>query len=63
MKKHYTMQEVANMFDVTQRTVRRWCKEGGLEYCKDKKGVAYFTDEQILEFRKVGDLIGFQVMK
>lgn len=61
--KIYQMADVANKFNVSSRTVKRWCEKGYIQFDKDDKSRAIFTQKHIDDFENKGREKGYQVMK
>lgn len=51
----YTIDDVAETFNVNRETVRRWCREGKIEYIKlpGTKGEYRFSKDNVEKFIKI----------
>lgn len=53
MSGHYTPTDVAVRFNVSPRTVQRWCRTRAIGHIRTPGGAYRFTDEQLTEFERV----------
>lgn len=58
----YTVSAIANMFNVTDRTIKRWCDNGYIKFNQENNNI-FFTQSHIDEFKLQGKKKGYAVTK